>query len=143
MATDRYKRKQGQLEPKGEKNGSKLIVISYIYLDRAQGQTLEQWDKTEGRLVRWGNIVQHLNTMNVTHALHSSAIIKYLNPVLKSPNMHKKSKWKFPINLQEKDFVWCKIVVMNLVRVIGFLDENIFFVVFFDENHEFYPTEAK
>lgn len=138
-----YKRVQGEQEPKGEKSASKLILISYIYLDRAQGQTLEIWDLTKGRLVRWGNLVQHLNTLTIQKALQTKTIVKYLNPELRSPNMHKDSKWKFPTHLIGKDFIWCKIVLMNLVRVIGFLEDNIFYVVFLDEKHEFYPTEAK
>jgi hypothetical protein len=143
LKINNYKRIQGGFEPKGEKSASKLILISYIYLDRAQGQTFEMWDLTKGRLVRWENLIQHLNTLTVQKALQTEKIVKYLNPELRSPNMHKNSKWKFPAHLLDKDFIWCKIVVMNLVRVIGFLEDNIFYVVFLDEKHEFYPTEAK
>ena len=142
MGFDKYKRSQGNLEEKGEKSKVKLVVVSYIYLDRAQGQTFEVWDQTEGRLVRWNNIIMHLNSLNVQQALLSGSIIKYNNPEIKSPNMPRKTKWKFPQHLSGKDFVWCKIVVMNRVRDIGFFEDNIFFVVFLDENHEFYPTEA-
>lgn len=143
MANNRYKRIQGGQEQKGKRTTSKKIVISYIHLDRTQGQTFEQWDTTKGRLLRWENIIQHLNTLTVSQALITGAIVKYNKIKVDIHNMPENSKWKYPKHLNNKDITWCKIVVMQLVRVIGFLDNNIFYVVFLDENHEFYPTEPK
>lgn len=141
MGFDNYKRHQGNLESKGERAIAKKIALSYIYLDRSQGQTLEQWDLTAGRLLRWNNIGAHLNTLTVLQALQSKIIIKYDEIDVDIHNMPRKSKWKYPKHLSGKDIIWCKIVLMNKVRVIGFLEENIFYIVFLDENHEFYPTE--
>lgn len=140
---NKYKRHQGQQGPKGDKSTSKKIVVSYIYLDRSQGQTLEQWDKTPGRLLRWENIIQHLNTLTVEQALHTGIIIKYSKINVDKHNMPIKSKWKYPQHLNNKEIIWHKIVVMQIVRIIGFMDDNTFYVVFLDENHEFYPTEPK
>lgn len=142
MTFNNYKRKQGTLEPKGVKATLSKVVLSYLFLDRAQGQTLEQWDQTPGRLLRWNNIIQHLNTLTVQQALQTEAIIKYDSINVDAHNMPQKSNWKYPKHLNGKDIIWCKIVVMNLVRVIGFLEDNIFYIVFLDEKHEFYPTEA-
>lgn len=142
MGSKRYSRSQGNKPRKGNKASIKKVVVSYIYLDRSQGQTFEQWDKTEGRLLRWGNIVQRLNALTTEQALRL-VIVKYTDKSkFDSHNMPKKSKWTYPRRLNNKEIIWCKIVVMNLVRVIGFMEENIFYVVFLDENHEFYPTEA-
>lgn len=138
-----YKRRQGSLDSKGSKSLVKKIVVSYIHLDRAQGQTFEQWDKTKGRLLKWGNIVQHLNQQTLAQVLSSNLIIKYHYLDSNASNMPKKSKWKYPTHLAHVDIIWCKIMVMQLVRVIGFLEDNVFYVVFLDENHEFYPTEPK
>lgn len=143
MAADRYKRVQGSQEQKGKRTTTKKIVISYIYLDRKQGQTFEQWDNHKGRLLRWENIVQHLNTLTASQALMTGVIVKYTKIKVDIHNMPEKSKWKYPKHLNNIDVTWCKIVVMQLVRIIGFLDDNIFYVVFLDENHEFYPTEPK
>lgn len=142
MSTSRYSRNQGTQKSKGDKKNSKKVLVSYIYLDRSQGQTFEQWDKTEGRLLRWSNIVQQLNSLTVEQSLRM-VIIKYTDPgKFNIHNMPKKSKWNFPLTLNGKKIIWCKIVVMNLIRVLGFFEENIFYVVLLDENHEFYPTEA-
>jgi len=142
LANNKYKRAQGHLEDKGEKVSYKKVLISYIYLDRAQGQSLEQWDQTPGRLLRWNNVIQNLNSLTIQQALHNKIIIKYDKIDVDVHNMPRKSKWKYPQHLKDKNIIWCKIVLMNLVRIIGFLEDNIFFVVFLDENHEFYPTEA-
>lgn len=143
MNSPRYQRQQGNKEPKGQKTTAKKVVISYIYLDRAQGQSLEQWDRTAGRLLRWENIVQRLNTLTVAQALAQQDIIKYNNLDADQFNMPKNSMWKYPAHLNHLKIVWCKIIVMQLVRVIGFMDDNVFYVVFLDEKHEFYPTEPK
>lgn len=143
MSIARYKRGQGSQEPKGEKLKTKKVLVSYIYLDRAQGQTFETWDKTPGRLLRWGNIVLSLNNSTILQAINNGIIIPYKNLDADKYNMPKNSKWKFPLTLNSKEITWCKIVLMNRVRVIGFIEEEIFYVVFLDENHEFYPTEPK
>lgn len=143
MSPRRYNRSQGNLGPKGKKTEAKKVVVSYIYLDRSQGQTLEKWDQTKGRLLRWENIIQRLNTLTVAQALQSRTIIPYNDLDTDDHNMPKKSKWKYPEHLRNKEITWCKIVIMQLVRVIGFLEDNVFYVVFLDEKHEFYPTEPK
>lgn len=143
MAPKNYKRSQGQAERKGSKSSIKKVVVSYVYLDRAQGQTLEKWDETPGRLLRWSNIIIRLNSLTVAQALQESVIVIYNDLDVNLDGMPVKSKWKFPQHLKHKNIVWCKIVVMQLVRVIGFFEDNIFYVVFLDENHEFYPTEPK
>ncbi len=143
MVTNRYKRSQGSREPKGSKRDAKKVVVSYYYLDRSQGQTFEKWDQTKGRLLRWENIIQSLNCRTVSQAIIEGIIVRYDNLDADQFNMPKKSKWKYPKNLTSKEIVWCKIEVMQKVRIIGFMEENVFFVVFLDENHEFYPTEPK
>lgn len=143
MSSARFNRKQGDLQPKGRRIEAKKIVISYLYLDRAQGQTLEDWNRVEGLLLRWENIIHHLNTQTVAQALANQIIVRYNNLEVDESNMPKKSKWKYPKHLNHLDIVWCKIVIMQLVRVIGFLDDNVFYVVFLDQNHEFYPTEPR
>lgn len=143
MNLPRYQRQQGSREPKGAKATAKKVVVSYIYLDRKQGQTFEQWDKTPGRLLRWENIIMRLNALTVAQALAEPVIIKYNNLDADQSNMPKNSKWEYPAHLNQLKITWCKIIVMNLVRVIGFLDDNVFYVVFLDENHEFYPTEPR
>lgn len=143
MSLPRYQRQQGTKEPKGKKTTDKKVVISYIYLDRKQGQTLEQWDRAAGRLLRWENIIQRLNTLTVEQVLKQQVIIKYNNLDVDQFNMPKNSGWKYPAHLNPFNIIWCKIIVMQLVRVIGFMDDNVFYVVFLDEKHEFYPTEPK
>lgn len=143
MGAGKYKRVQKQNPPKGSKADAKKVVISYLYLDRTQGQTLEQWDKAKGRLLRWNNIILKLNNCTPMQAFTQNIIIRYNDLDADLYNMPKKSKWKFPQTLISKEVVWCKIIIMQIVRVIGFLEDNIFYVVFFDEKHEFYPTEPK
>ncbi len=143
MSSNRYSRRQGFQDSKGQKSIAKKVVVSYMYLDRMQGQTLEQWNNTEGRLLRWENIILNLNSLTVAQAIIEKIIVRYNHLDTDGNNMPKKSKWKYPPHLNHLSITWCKIVVMQLVRVVGFLDDNIFYIVFLDEKHQFYPTEPK
>ncbi|MAY83609.1 MAG: hypothetical protein CMP59_05690 [Flavobacteriales bacterium] len=139
----KYLREQGSQADLQPKSKLKRVVVSYFYLDIKQGQTLEKWDETPGRLLKWEKLITQLNSRTIRQAITDRIIIVYKDLDADIHNMPKKSKWKFPEALKGKDITWCKIEVMQKVRVIGFMEDNIFYAVFLDEDHEFFPTEPR
>jgi hypothetical protein len=136
-----YIRGQGQEGKRGSKGGPK-VLLSYEYLDIQQGQTFKQWnDKND--LLKLQELGQTLNRLSVNRALADQIIIQYNIADEKKwnqNNMPKVSKWKYPNTVQRSDVAWSKIELGRKLRVIGFFEENIFYVVFLDNNHQFFPS---
>ena len=109
------------------------FLISFKYLDRNQGQTLEEWQQD---------------------ALLAKAIEKLRNyccNTLKSSlgngldiygDFPKKSDFQQPKHVPE-DAQWARIHVNGTQIIAGFVNRNVFNVVFLDKDHRFYITEKK
>ncbi len=136
-----YKRGQGYELRRGSKKDPK-VVFSFEFLDIQQGQTSKQWADNND-LLKLQEIGQKLNTLTVNQALVQNIIIQYDTINLKKwdkHNMPKVSKWKYPNTLTKLDVPWSKIELGRKLRVIGYLQDNVFYVVFLDNNHKFYPS---
>lgn len=51
-----------------------------------------------------------------------------------------------PSNIPKENVVWARFRLESKIRLIGFFyknSQNIFYVVFLDKEHRFYPTELK
>lgn len=138
-----YGRSQGQEEKRGSKIKPK-VVLSFEYLDIQQGQTYKQWDDNND-LVKLLELGQRLNKLTVDQALAEQIIIQYKTENKQKWNTHnmpKVSKWKYPSTVARGDVPWSKVELGRKLRVIGFLEINIFYVVFLDNNHQFFPSKA-
>lgn len=136
-----YGRSQGQEGKRGSKKDPK-VVFSFEYLDIQQGQTLKEWDKNKD-LLKLVELGQTLNNLTVGQVLAKQIIIQYnTNDATKwnDKNMPKVSKWKYPSTVPREDIPWSKIELGRKLRLIGYLEENIFYVVFLDNAHEFFPS---
>jgi hypothetical protein len=138
-----YGRSQGQEGRRGSKIKPK-VVLSFEYLDIQQGQTFKQWNDKKD-LLELQELGQRLNKLTVGQALAEQIIIQYdieNKRKWNTHNMPKVSKWKYPTTAPRIDIPWSKIELGRKLRVIGYLETNIFYVVFLDNNHQFFPSTA-
>ncbi|MFZ4796201.1 MAG: hypothetical protein ACOYMA_01820 [Bacteroidia bacterium] len=138
-----YGRSQGQEGIRGSKKDPK-VLLSFEFLDIQQGQTAKQWDDNND-LLKLHELGQNLNKKTVGQALAEQIIVQYEikdEHKWNKQNMPKVSKWKYPITVPRNDIPWSKIELGRKLRVIGYLEMNIFYVVFLDNNHQFFPSKA-
>lgn len=119
----------------------KNICFNFSYLDKTQGQTYKDWEQNE-LLALLMDKLEHLSKLNIMEA--QGGILTIYKDIEFPP----KSKFKFPKHLPEnykfpENVKWAKIDIQGKERVIGFLENNVFYIVFLDKNHEFYPSEKK
>ena len=84
-----------------------------------------------------------LNKLTVAKALAEQHIIEYDISDKKKwnkNNMPKVSKWKYPKTVPRDNVPWSKIRLGSKLRVIGYLEINVFYVVFLDNGHDFFPS---
>jgi hypothetical protein len=139
-----YNRAQGNWGKKGSKEDALKVLLSFEYLDITQGQTLKQWSDNGDLLLKLTEMSAILNKLTYSQAIIQKHIIEYNiddNTKFSASNMPLVSAWKYPKGLLNKKVKWCKIRLGSTRRVIGYMDNNIFYVVFLDKDHEFYPTE--
>jgi hypothetical protein len=137
-----YQRKQGNEERRGSKKEHK-VILSFEFLDIMQGQSCKDWDKNND-LIKLVEIGCTLNKLTVARALAEQIIIQYDitdNTKWNENNMPKNSKWKYPTTVPRNEVPWSKIELGRKLRVIGYLDDNIFYVVFLDNEHRFFPSK--
>ena len=138
-----YGRSQGLADRRDSKREPK-VVLSFEYLDIQQGQTFKQWDDNND-LLKLQELGQRLNKLTVGQALASQTIIQYdieNKQKWNKHNMPKVSKWKHPTTVPRINVPWSKIELGRKLRVIGYLETNIFYVVFLDNSHQFFPSSA-
>ena len=143
MSVDRYNRKQGQEKARGSKKGPK-VLLSFEYLDIKQGQTQKDWADNK-YLLKLNEMGARLNKLTVSQALADQLIIQYDTTNSKKWNKHnmpKGSKWNYPTTVNSPDIPWSKIELGRKLRVLGYLEANVFYVVFLDKDHKFYPSSA-
>lgn len=112
---------------------NRKFAFSFEFLDRNQGQNFEDWEKD-------GLLVEMLNTLRdycgKTMQENFSDKFKIYGEFPKT------SKFKKPLHVPE-DAQWASLHIMGKPCLAGHVDGNIFYVVFLDKNHEFYPSKKK
>jgi hypothetical protein len=138
-----YGRSQGKEGKRGSKKDPK-VLLSFEFLDIQQGHTFKDWNNNND-LLKLQALGHRLNKLTVGQALAQQIIIQYEIENRKKWNRHnmpKVSKWKYPTTVPRIDVPWSKIELGRKLRVIGYLEMNIFYVVFLDNNHQFFPSTA-
>jgi hypothetical protein len=138
-------RVQGSLGAKGSK-GQPKVLVSYEKLDITQGQTLREWGNENALLLKLSEIIAILNKLTYSQAITNGIIIDYAvtdSSKFNSNGMPKSSKWPYPKHLTTKNVNWCKIRLGSTRRVIGYMITNVFYIVYLDKDHKFYPTEPR
>lgn len=130
-----YKREFKKIEPRQGKK-EPLIVLSFKDIDRNQGQSFDNWEH-ESLLALAINKLREVCQLTVGQAT-SQQIIKPYTKVGFPPE----SGFTHPKHVLP-DVTWCSMHIQGKECVIGYFDENIFYVVFLDKDHEFWKTKKK
>lgn len=130
-----YIREQGKRDAK--KNEKRNISFSLTKLIITQGETIEQWDEL-GLLPELFLRFKYLGQFSVQKAIQEGFITQY-------------NKVSFPLNsgfTMPKhiiDVIWTVMHLRNKSKevVVGYIEDDIFFVVFLDKEHNFWPSNLK
>lgn len=117
----------------------KHILFSFRYLNEHQippGQTLKDWE--EKKILSSTITVLHEICKRPLSGAFSEGFIKLYD------GFPENSEFKLPDGLLA-DAKWG--VIKNLgnqkMRIAGFLEDNIFYIIFLDKEHKFYPSKKK
>jgi hypothetical protein len=132
-----YKRGKKSLQIRKEGLKPKpFLVFSLRFLDKSQGESPEIWEDNK-ILSKAINKFQSLCSMTVVDATQQRILKIYGTEI---PN---DSTFKHPRYLDD-DIEWASIRIQGKERIIGFLESGfVFHIVFFDMEHEFYPSKKK
>ncbi len=112
----------------------RFVVFSLKDFDRTQGQSFKEWEK-EKILSNLLNRLQEISRLTIEEAVHQQIIKPY-------DSFPPESEFKPPRHVPE-DVRWATIRIKGKERVAGYIEENIFYIVFLDKDHKFWISEKK
>lgn len=130
-----YIREQGKREAKAAKQ--RRITFSFTKHLPNQGQTIEQWRELD-LLVLLYNRLKFVGQYTAVEARQSKYIKEYTK-VDFPPN----SEFKRPTHIT--DVVWAVMHVTQNSKevVVGYIEDDVFYIIFLDAEHKFWPTSLK
>jgi len=126
-------RKRKGLELKTGKP-KRFVVFSLKDFDINQGQSFENWEQ-ERILSNLLNRLREICSYSIEEAL-AKQIIKIYD------NFPAESDFKYPKHVPE-GVNWGTIRIKGKERIAGYVEDNVFYVVFLDEDHRFWITKKK
>lgn len=130
---NRYERKRGKRQAIGSK--LKTISFSWAKLDINQGQSVEDWE-LKGLLSVFCQMMRQIGQYGSSQVL-SEAMIKQYTKVGFPPD----SKFKEPKHVSPPYWAVIHIKPKSKEVVVGYLEDDVFYIVFLDQEHEFWPTQ--
>ncbi len=130
-----YKREVKSIDTRQGKKDP-LIVLSFRDFDRNQGQSFEEWEH-ENLLALAITKLREICQLTVGQATAQQTIKQYTKTGFPPDSGFVHPKHVLP------DVTWCSMHIQGKECVIGYFDDNIFYVVFLDKNHEFWKTKKK
>jgi hypothetical protein len=130
-----YDRKRGHRVAVGQIQVS--ICFSWAKLDNTQGQTIDEWEKEE-LLSKLSKRLQQIGQYESTHALAQQLIKQYTKI-----GFPENSKFKEPNHVKPNYWAVIHLTQNSKEVVAGYLEENIFYIVFLDKEHHFWPTDIQ
>jgi len=112
----------------------KLIVFSLKDFDISQGQSFEDWEKNE-ILSNLMTRLRIISSYSVTEALQNKILKIY-------GDFPTNSEFKHPKHVPQ-GVNWAVILIQGKERIAGYVEDNIFYIVFLDKEHKFWITEKK
>jgi hypothetical protein len=127
------RRSHGSLE---ERSGQpkRLIVFSLRFLDPAQGQTFSDWEGDSILSIALERI-RSVSNLSVEEIIGKKIIKVY-------PAFPDNSDFCHPKHVPESA-KWATFHIQGKECIIGFLESNVFNIVFLDKDHRFWITEKK
>lgn len=109
------------------------MVFNFRFFDSTQGQSFLQWE-ADGLLSKALEKFRHYSCLPMGQVF-STKFKQY-------DGFPAGSSFKHPSNVPE-DATWASMHIQNKECVIGHTLRNVFYVVFLDKEHGFYPSELK
>lgn len=128
-----YDRKRGSRSAVGQK--VKTITFSWVKLDINQGQPIDEWEK-EGLLSIVCEMMRQVGQYGSTEVF-ARRMIKQYTQVGFPPN----SEFKEPKHVSPTYWAVIHIKPKSKEVVVGFLEEEVFYIIFLDKDHKFWPTK--
>lgn len=135
MKTNKIQRKQGHLQALGAKKRS--ISFSFQYLDNTQGQSIKEWE-AEGLLADLILRTQQISQYAVEECLQLQYIKQYTKVTFPP-----RSKFKEPKHVTPDNWAVIHIKPKSKEVVAGFLENDVFYIVFLDKEHDFWDTNLQ
>lgn len=141
MDPSKLNRKVGNRTTRLSATDPKKIVFSFKYFIDSQPKNNEQsyvsWED-EKRLALLLKGLEILNNLSLTEAIQQGLIKEYKKfPPVKS------TKFKCPSNFTDRKWYVIKKIFGGVTTVAGLIIDNIFYIVFFDKDHEFWLSPKK
>ena len=128
-----YKRELKNIDTKQAKKDP-FVVFSFRYFDASQGQNFEEWEK-DSLLALAINKLRNVSQLTRTEATAQQIVKQY-------PHFPPNTAFEHPKHILP-DVIWCSMHIQGKECVIGYFEDNIFYIVFLDKNHEFWISEKK
>lgn len=130
-----YLREQGKRD--AVKKSDRLLTFSFSKHIKGEGQTIEEWGEL-GLLT--------LLTIRLKYLCQYSALIVRQNKWIKE--YHKvefppNSKFTEPKHIEKVTWAVLHITPTSKEVAIGYIENEVFYIVFLDKEHHFWPTELK
>ena len=129
-------RQQGNKPDKGPKKRIINFNLSKIIPD--QGQTLDQWNE-EDLLIKLNVRIKQIGSMSREEVLHQKIIKEYPGKV----GFPLDSNFNKPTYLNPDRWAVMHLTNNSKEVVAGFLKNDVFYVVFLDKEHDFWPTDLQ
>jgi len=127
-----YQRTRGHRPAKGAKKIS--ITFSWIKLDRSQGQSIVQWEE-EGLLAVLCEMMRQIGQYDEGQVF-AEQMVKQYTKVGFPPD----SRFDEPRHVSPANWAVIHIKPRSKEVVVGYVEESVFYIVFLDKEHEFWPT---
>ncbi|NOX88348.1 MAG: hypothetical protein GXO77_04920 [Calditrichaeota bacterium] len=112
----------------------RFVVFSLKDFDINQGQTFEKWEQ-ERILANLLTRLRQLSMFSVEEAIQRQIIKPY-------DAFPQNSEFCHPKHIPE-GVRWATIRIKGKERIAGYIDENVFYIVFLDKDHKFWISKKK
>lgn len=130
-----YLREQGKKTAQGKRQ--RKLSFSLTKLIPTQGQTIEEWNSL-GFLGLLITRMKYVGQFSVTEAYHDGCLTQYTKFRF-PPN----SNFAEPKHISISTWTTMHITAKSKEIVAGFIENDIFYIVFFDKDHDFWPSKLK
>ena len=130
-----YLREQGKRAARSAKQ--RKITFSFTKHIPNQGQTIEKWEELQLLAILY-NRLKFIGQFTPVEARQNKSIKEYTK-VDFPPN----SEFKKPTHIVTSYWAVIHITPNSKEVVVGYIDDDVFYIVFLDAEHKFWPSNLK
>jgi hypothetical protein len=131
---NQYERLQGKRPAVGNQPVS--ISFSWAKLDPTQGQTIKEWEDVK-LLAKFDEKLRQIGQLSKEEAL-----AKQLIKIYPDFSFSENSNFQEPNHINPPEN-WAVIHIQSKEVVAGYLEGDVFYIVFLDKNHDFWKTDLQ